>query len=80
MTIKRILMVLIIILGAALMLVQAQLLQQSYEKSIMSSKNQLGSIIASDLLEAASLLALERGLTNATLGNPEPANTEILKK
>ena len=80
MTIKSIMVGLLALLSVQLILSQGLLFHQAYNDSIRSSKAAAANIVVSDLLKAGALRALERGLTNTALNDPEPASSDTTKK
>jgi methyl-accepting chemotaxis protein len=80
MTIKTMLMGLIAILGLLLLIAQASLISRSYANSGVSSRAAAVDVVSNDLLKAAALWALERGVTNAALNDAELARPETIHK
>lgn len=80
MTIKRSMMVLFIVLSAFLLLAQGNLFIKAFSEFYNSGKAIIANKIVDKLLDAASLWALERGLTNCALNDENPASPEVIAK
>ena len=80
MTIKRIMLLLLSLISVLLLMSQAQLLKQSYTQYQMTNRAIASNEAISNLLKAANIWALERGVTNSALGAAEAASPETLAK
>lgn len=80
MTIKRTMLLLLLVLGAILIASEGWLFSQSYERNETTRKAVQGNLIVDKLLESAGLWAQERGVSNSALGATDPASAEILTK
>ncbi|MFZ4763220.1 MAG: methyl-accepting chemotaxis protein [Alphaproteobacteria bacterium] len=80
MTIKQKMLALFSVVSILLFIAQGQLFSQAYNRYKLSLRALASNQVVDDLLNAASLLAMERGLTVAALAANQPSDKEAIQK